>query len=412
MAAQTETYSYDANGHMVNKSEGSKRWRYTWDSENRMSAAWDRKQRVRYHYDALGRRVQRVLGYSKENTKYTYDGLDVVMDDDTNSGITKYQNGLGVDSKLEVTNGGSIKYFLQDHLGSTIATTNSSGAVLEQTAYDSFGNHTNNSPSTRYQYTGREFDSFTGLNYYRARFYDPNLGRFISEDPIGLAGGDINEFGYVRNNPLTFRDPTGLTRCNPLLGALIGANAGGLVGATAGAGIGAVAGALAGALTGGTIGTLAEPGGGTFVGAGLGGSGGGAGGAITGAVSGGVAGAVLGAYAGFRYCNQDETTTKCETKPKTNPPSSPVPVPISPDTGRQCPPCRLVDGTIVSVGAVAYRDDTHVPRGTVQHGINGPHYNLYRCNQNPYNCRCFWQPIGAVAPPKQSSWIPIQPFAN
>lgn len=56
----------------------------------------------------------------------------------------------------------------------------------------------------------REYDNFTGLHYYRARFYDGNLGRFISEDPIGFAGGDVNLFGYVKNNAVNKIDPFGL----------------------------------------------------------------------------------------------------------------------------------------------------------------------------------------------------------
>jgi RHS repeat-associated protein len=62
---------------------------------------------------------------------------------------------------------------------------------------------------TRYGYTGREQDEYTGLYYYRARFYDPQIGRFISEDPIGFRGG-INWYAYVGNNPLGFTDPLGL----------------------------------------------------------------------------------------------------------------------------------------------------------------------------------------------------------
>jgi RHS repeat-associated protein len=208
MATQTETYSYDANGNMVNKSEGSKRWRYTWDFENRMSAAWDRKQRVRYHYDALGRRVQRVLGYGKENTKFIYDGQDVIADDNDGS-LTKYLNGPGIDNKLRQTTGSATSYFLADHLGSTNGLTNLSGTLSDSNSYDSFGNATNTNFPTRYQYTGREFDSFTGLQYNRARSYDSNLGRFVSEDPIGFNGGDVNLYGYVRNRPIVLRDPSG-----------------------------------------------------------------------------------------------------------------------------------------------------------------------------------------------------------
>lgn len=160
-----------------------------------MTNAATRKQTIRYRYDALGRRIQRIVGNGREDSKFVYDGLDVVMDD--NAGVlTKYQNGPGIDNKLKMTANGVSKYFIADHLGSTNALTDSSGAILEQTTYDSFGNATNQL-STRYAFTGREYDDFTGLHYYRARWYDSNLGRFISEDPIGFAGGDVNLYGYV-----------------------------------------------------------------------------------------------------------------------------------------------------------------------------------------------------------------------
>ncbi len=204
----TANYKYDANGNMVSKSEGGKRLQYVWDYENRLTMAWDRKNRVRYLYDALGRRVQRYIVGGKENTKFIYDGQDVLVDDN-NGTLTKYQNGLGIDNKLKMTANGTVNYFLADHLGSTNALTDSSGNVTSSASYDSFGNATGNL-TTRYQFTGREFDNFTGLHYYRARWYDGNLGRFISEDPIGLAGGDVNLYGYVGNNPLGATDPSGL----------------------------------------------------------------------------------------------------------------------------------------------------------------------------------------------------------
>jgi RHS repeat-associated protein len=101
-----------------------------------------------------------------------------------------------------------VSYFLTDHLGTTTALTDGSGTLVETLNYDSFGNNAG-SARTRYTYTGRERDPDTGLLYYRARFYDPQLGRFISEDPIGLVGG-INLFAYVFNNPATYTDPSGL----------------------------------------------------------------------------------------------------------------------------------------------------------------------------------------------------------
>jgi len=104
--------------------------------------------------------------------------------------------------------GTDVKYFITDHLGSTNALTDASGNVTASASYDSFGNATGSLP-TRYQYTGREFDNFTGLQYNRARWYDSNLGRFISEDPIGLAGG-INQYGYAGNNSTNNTDSSGL----------------------------------------------------------------------------------------------------------------------------------------------------------------------------------------------------------
>lgn len=262
-------YSYDANGNMIRKFEwGGKRWTYYWDHENRLARATNHKQTVRYRYDALGRRVQRYIVGGKESTKFVYDGLDVVMDDDANSGITKYQNGLGIDNKLKLTNAGNAKYFLQDHLGSTVGLADSTGAVVSSASYDSFGNPTGNL-TTRYQYTGREYDSLTGLHFYRARWYDSNLGRFISEDPIGFVGG-INLYGYVKNNPLFYKDPMGHNPCIAswaATGSIIGAIAGGGVGlvGVVGGGVavvvtepgGVALGGAAGGMTGAAIGTLA-----------------------------------------------------------------------------------------------------------------------------------------------------------
>ncbi|MBK7708705.1 MAG: RHS domain-containing protein [Acidobacteria bacterium] len=105
--------------------------------------------------------------------------------------------------------GSDVRYFIADHLGSTNALTDSSGNVTSSASYDSFGNATGNL-ATRYKFTGREYDDFTGLHYYRARWYDGNLGRFISEDPIGFAGGDVNLYGYVGNGPVNSTDPSGL----------------------------------------------------------------------------------------------------------------------------------------------------------------------------------------------------------
>jgi RHS repeat-associated protein len=81
--------------------------------------------------------------------------------------------------------------------------------VVERISYSAYGESTGSS-LTRYTYTGREEDEVTGLIYYRARWYDPSMGRFISEDPIEFQGGDINWYAYVHNNPLNYYDPSGM----------------------------------------------------------------------------------------------------------------------------------------------------------------------------------------------------------
>jgi RHS repeat-associated protein len=184
---------------------------------------------------------------------------------------------------------------------------------LSNSAYDSFGNNAG-SARTRYTYTGRERDPDTGLLYYRARFYDPHLGRFVSEDPLELRGG-INFYSYVQNDPLRFVDPMGLTRCNRLLGALGGAALGAGIGGLAGEAVSTGAGALVG-LAGGP--------GGAVVGGGVG--------AIAGVpmslvTAGG--GAVIGGFLGYRYCASDDVMPKPKAVPTCDSPPKALPLPPS-----------------------------------------------------------------------------------
>jgi len=214
-------YAYNSNGSRTSKTGGGPASSYGWDRENRLITVMRSGLLATNEYDALGRRVASTYSSAFDEEvnpiRYTYDGLDVVYEDsdDMKVGSKKYQNGPGIDSKLKQNFGGSASYFLQDHLGSTVKMTNSSGSVTESNSYDSFGKPTNPYFSTRYQFTGREYESFSGLQYSRARFYDPQIGRFISEDPIGFAGGDVNLYGYVGNNPVNFSDPFGLSPTFP-----------------------------------------------------------------------------------------------------------------------------------------------------------------------------------------------------
>lgn len=108
--------------------------------------------------------------------------------------------------------GGASFFYHADGLGSITEITNTSGAVVQAYTYSSFGKIESQLDSNfvqPYTFTSREFDPETGFYYYRVRTYDPSVGRFIHEDPIGFAGG-INFYTYVQNNPANLVDPDGL----------------------------------------------------------------------------------------------------------------------------------------------------------------------------------------------------------
>ncbi len=206
VSAGPANYVYDSNGNLVTKADSRGTTKFSWDFENRLVQVATPRGRVGYRYDALGRGIQRLT--DGLTTNFRHDGQDVIEDRHNNLLTTEYLNGPGIDNKLRQKSLLINLYFMQDHLGSTVGLTDQRGRVAEQVNYDSYGNSAG-PLLTRFGYTGRERDPLTGLLYYRARWYDPDLGRFISEDPLGLAGG-VNSYAYVRNNPVNRKDPFGL----------------------------------------------------------------------------------------------------------------------------------------------------------------------------------------------------------
>jgi RHS repeat-associated protein len=164
-----------------------------------------------FQYDALGRRKSKTV--NGVTTDFLYDGSSTVQELSGGSVQANLLLGLGIDEVLQRTDTASTRNFLADGLGSTLALTDSVGVVQTEYTYEPFGNTmtsgaTSANPS---QHTGRENDG-TGLYYYRARYYHPGLQRFISQDPIGFRGKDVNLYAYVQNNPANFIDPTGLAK--------------------------------------------------------------------------------------------------------------------------------------------------------------------------------------------------------
>jgi RHS repeat-associated protein len=107
----------------------------------------------------------------------------------------------------------NVLWPLADNQGTIRDITNNAGAIQNHITYNSFGriiSQTNPNVYTRFNYTGRELDGETGMYYYRSRYYDCVVGRFISEDAIGFNGNDVNLYRYVRNSPVNYLDPLGL----------------------------------------------------------------------------------------------------------------------------------------------------------------------------------------------------------
>lgn len=150
-------------------------------------------------------------------TTFLYDEYDVVVDRGSDSASVDYINGAEIDEKLRLadstTSSAGPLYFLTDQVGSSAAFSDSSGNAAGRLQYAAFGENTG-SALTRYGFTGREGDSATGLIYYRARWYDPQTGRFAVEDPLGPAGG-LNLYTYVLNDPVGYSDPLGLQKAAP-----------------------------------------------------------------------------------------------------------------------------------------------------------------------------------------------------
>jgi RHS repeat-associated protein len=118
--------------------------------------------------------------------------------------------------------GQTFSFIARSYRASSVTSlTNGAGALAQTYTFDSFGKLTNSAGSLTnpFQYTAREFDTETGLYYYRARYYDPAIGRFMSEDPLRFAGDGTNLYSYVKNEPLRNFDPGGLShRCWGLCG--------------------------------------------------------------------------------------------------------------------------------------------------------------------------------------------------
>ena len=118
---------------------------------------------------------------------------------------------------IDVADSNAVYYYHYNALGSVVALSDSSGDSCQSYEYSVYGQTAVSDPNfiaNPYMFTGRRFDYETGLYYYRARYYNPYIGRFLQTDPIGYSAG-MNMYAYCKNNPLCLTDPSGNDPCNP-----------------------------------------------------------------------------------------------------------------------------------------------------------------------------------------------------
>lgn len=213
-------FEYDVHGNRITERRGKGQClvtHYRYNSRQQLvrvdkSAPGQEDQITTFQYDALGRRIGKQS--EQRSVLFLWDG-DVLLsetdEDETGSQVRHYYFEPGTFEPIALDQGGQLYHYHLDHLGTPDTLTDAKGNIVWQVGYRSYGNvalalASDISQPLRFQ--GQYFDQETGLHYNRFRYYDPNCGQFINQDPIGLLGG-LNNYCYVPN-PLTWIDPLGL----------------------------------------------------------------------------------------------------------------------------------------------------------------------------------------------------------
>jgi RHS repeat-associated protein len=210
---QSSVVSHDHNGNLT----GAGNQTYQYDENNRLVSVSSVSLWLgSYSYDALGRRISKTT--TNSTTIFLYDDARIIEERDAGNVTTAtYTYGNYIDEVLTMDRAGSRYFYHQNTLWSVHALTDATGTVVERYTYDAYGTITvldpsflplTSSPLAYFTFTGREFDSESGLYFYRARTYLPTHGRFLSRDPLGYVDG-MNLYEYVSGRPMKSVDPRG-----------------------------------------------------------------------------------------------------------------------------------------------------------------------------------------------------------
>ncbi len=213
--------SYDLNGNTTQR--GTQH--LTYDYKNQVVSVAGVSSNVDFKYDAMGRRVQKSVtsGSQTKATNYYYSGNQAIEESDGNNNVLKqyiYGNGIDEVIRMDKYNGSTSTpyYFHRNGIGSITVVTDANGNVVERTEYDSYGMPTfkdatgnvisKSAICNNILFQDREYDEETNLYYYRARYYDPIMGRFLQTDPKGYQD-NMNLYQGFNMNPVNFIDPMG-----------------------------------------------------------------------------------------------------------------------------------------------------------------------------------------------------------
>ena len=213
--------TYDVDGNMLTGIMG---WSYGWNGENRLISAENGDTRLEFSYDYMGRRFEKKVYTANVLTKqekFVYDGykliqvLDALNSDAVTMAFAWHPESTGLDTPFSMTYDGETYYYVTDGNKNVMSLIDAAGTKVAEYVYDPFGRLLSSTGSLAeinpFRFSSEYHDDETGLVYYNYRYYSPELGRWISRDPIEEEGG-VNLYAMVGNNPVSYWDRTGLDR--------------------------------------------------------------------------------------------------------------------------------------------------------------------------------------------------------